>query len=171
METLGRFGLDPVLFAAQLVNFIVIGYVLWRFLLKPLLATMKKRSEAISKGLADAEQAKRELADAAKESDKIVGEAYTRAAVILDKARAEAVLARAAVEDRARRDAERILVESRSRLELERREAERAVQALALELSGRILEQVVSSLFSGEEKTRIVERGFERIRTLEPTRR
>ena len=40
-ETLGRFGIDPILLAGQILNFLIIGWILYRFLLKPLQANMK----------------------------------------------------------------------------------------------------------------------------------
>jgi F-type H+-transporting ATPase subunit b len=166
METLGRFGLDPVLFIAQLVNFLIIAYVLYRFLLKPMLANLKTRGEKIAKGLQDAEEARRALKDAEKEREKIIGSAHTEAARILELTRTEGQRLRAESVEKAREEAERVIEESRGRIALERREAERAVQGLALELSARILDQVVASLFTPEEKARIMARGLEQIRRL-----
>jgi len=48
-------------------------------------------------------------------------------------------------------------------MELERRDMERAIQGLSLELSGRILESAMEGLFSDDEKARIVARGMQRI--------
>ncbi len=166
MEALGRFGLDPVQLAAQLVNFLIIAFLLWRFLLKPLLATMDARKAKIAKGLDDAEKARQELAAASAERDRIVGEAYKQAAAIIESTRAEGERLRAQAAEQAGRDAERILAHARESAELERREAEGAVRELSLELAGRVLDRVVATLFSGEEKRRIVSRGLEQIRRL-----
>jgi F0F1-type ATP synthase membrane subunit b/b' len=54
METLGQFGLKPILFVAQVVNFLIIAWVLNRFLIRPLMANMKARREKIAQGLEDA---------------------------------------------------------------------------------------------------------------------
>jgi F-type H+-transporting ATPase subunit b len=164
METLGRFGLDPILLAAQVVNFLIIAFVLYRFLLRPLLATMKARREKIAQGLEDAEKARGALAEAAKEREKIIQEASAQAFRMLEGARGEAERLRAAALDKAGKDAERLIEESRDRIALERQEMEKAVQGLSLELSGKILETVVGELFSEEEKARILARGIERIR-------
>jgi F-type H+-transporting ATPase subunit b len=164
METLGRFGLDPVLLAAQIVNFLIIAWVINRFLLRPLMATLKKRREKIAQGLADAEKARRALEDAAKEKEKVLQEASAEAYRILEGARDEAERLRAASLERAGKDAQRLIDEARGLLALERQEMEKAVQGLSLQLSGRILESVMEGLFSDEEKARITARGIERIR-------
>jgi F-type H+-transporting ATPase subunit b len=163
MESLGKLGLDPFHLAAQIVNFLIIGWIIYRFLLKPLLATMKARREKIAEGLADAERAKSALDDAARERDRILQEASAEAFRLLQNARDEAERLRAASLERAGRDAERMIEEARGVMALERQDMEKSVQGLSLRLSGRILERVVQGLFSEEERAGIVARGVERI--------
>jgi F-type H+-transporting ATPase subunit b len=163
MESLGKLGLDLFHLAAQVVNFLIIGWVIYRFLLKPLLATMQARREKIAEGLADAERAKAALDDAARERDRILQEASAEAFRLLQNAREEAERLRAASLERAGHDAERMVEEARGVMALERQDMEKAVQGLSLRLSGRILEKVVQGLFSEEERAGIVARGVERI--------
>ena len=163
MENLGKLGLDPWHLAAQVVNFLIIGWVIYRFLLKPLLATMKARQEKIAEGLADADRAKSALDEAARERDRILQDASAEAFRLLQNARDEAERLRAALLERAGHDAERMIEEARGVLALERQDMEKAVQGLSLRLSGKILEKVVQGLFSEEERAGIVARGVERI--------
>jgi F-type H+-transporting ATPase subunit b len=163
MDTLGRFGLDPLQFAAQVVNFLIIAWVINRFLLRPLMANMKARREKIAQGLADADKARAALEDAARERDRILQDASTEAFRLLQNARDEAERLRAAALERAGHDAERMIEEARGIMALERQDMEKAVQGLSLRLSGRILEKVVQGLFNEEERARIVARGIERI--------
>jgi len=163
MGTLGKFGLDPIILAAQVVNFLIIAWILNRFLIRPLMANMKARREKIALGLEDAEKARKALEDAAKERDTILQDASAEAFRLLQNARDEAERLRAAALERAGADAERLIVEARGVMDLERQYMEQAVQSLSLQLSGKILENVVEGLFSDEEKRRIVARGIERI--------
>jgi len=163
-DTLGAFGINPILLAGQIINFLVIGWVLYRFLLKPLQANMKARSEKIARGLKDAEQARAALDDAGKERERVLAEAYAQSSRVLERARDEAERLRTAALERARADAQRVIEEARGLVALERQEMERAMQGLSIQLSGRILESVVTDLFSEEEKARIVAEGMRRIR-------
>ena len=163
MDVLGKFHLELVPFLAQLVNFLIIAFVLWRFLVRPLMATMKTRREAIAKGLADAEQARAALAEADAEKAKILQAASAEAYQLLENARQEAERVREAALARAGKDAERLIEEARGLIELERKAMERDVQGLSLQLSGRILERAVRDLFSDDEKARVVSRGLELI--------
>jgi len=166
MEIIGRFGLNPVLLVAQIVNFLIIGYVLWRLALRPLVRTMDARKAKISQGLEDAEKARRALENAEKERERIRDEAHREASRILANTRVEAEKLREGELRKAREDAERMIAEAHEQIALERREMETEVRRLALDLSGSILNSVVASLFSEEEKGRIMSRGVERIRTL-----
>ena len=163
-DTLGAFGINPWLLAGQIINFLVIGWVLYRFLLKPLQANMKARSEKIARGLQDAEKARLALEDAGKERERVLADAYAQATRILERARDEAERLRAGVLERAGADAERMIAEARDLMDLERQEMERDVQGLSIQLSGKILESVVTGLFSEDEKARIVAEGMRRIR-------
>lgn len=163
MESLGKLGLDPIHLAAQVVNFLIIGWIIYRFLLKRLLSTMNERREKIAQGLADSDKARQALVEAAHERDKILQEASAESFRILQNARDESERLRAAALERAGHDAERMIEEARGVMALERRDMEKAVQGLSLRLSGRILEKVVADLFGEEERSRIVARGLERI--------
>ena len=163
-DTLGAFGINPWLLAGQIVNFLVIGWVLYRFLLQPLQANMKARSEKIARGLEDATKARAALEEAAQERERVLAEAYAQSSRILERARDEAERLRAAALERVGADAERMIAEARGVMALERQEMERAMQGLSIRLSGKILESVVTDLFSEEEKTRIVAEGMKRIR-------
>jgi F-type H+-transporting ATPase subunit b len=163
MDVLGRFHLELVPFIAQLVNFLIIAFILWRFLIRPLLATMRERQEKISQGITDAEKARRALNEADAERDRILQQASAEAYQLLVNARAEAERLRAAALERAAQDAERLIAEARGNIALERQAMERDVRELSLQLSGRILETAVRGLFTDEEKTRVVSRGLELI--------
>lgn len=163
MGALGQFHLDWIQFAAQLFNFLVIAWIINRFLLRPLMANMKARREKIAQGLADAEKARVALEDAAREREHVLQQASAEAYKLLQNARDEAERLRAAELVRAGKDAQRLIEEARGVMALERAEMEKAVQVLSLQLSGRILESAVEGLFNEEEKARILSRGLERI--------
>jgi hypothetical protein len=58
---IGTLGLNRDLFFAQLFNFAVVFFVMWRWVYKPLVKAMDERSATIAKGLSDAEAATKAL--------------------------------------------------------------------------------------------------------------
>ena len=61
MEILNNFGFEPILFFAQIVNFLIIYLVLKKFLYKPLLKVLNDRKHKIEEGLKSAEESNRLL--------------------------------------------------------------------------------------------------------------
>ena len=101
MQIFERFGLDIRFLIAQIVNFCIVAFLLYRFAFKPVLATIEERQKKISDGLQYAEDMKAKLADAEKthaatlqkaqqEAQSILGEARETAKLYLDKQAEEA---------------------------------------------------------------------------------
>lgn len=141
---LGKLGVDVRLLIAQGVNFIIVLLVLSRFVFRPLLTTMRKRSERIAQGLSDADRIDREKEAFAAWNRKQKQEARKEAATILMKAEEEArhrrdALLRAAeaeaeaMHDRATEEAERL---RREALE----SAQRDVGSLVVAVAERVLD-------------------------------
>lgn len=86
-ELAGRFGLRTSSFLAQIVNFAIVSYVLYRFAVKPILATMDERQQKIADGLQFAEEAKSRLAESEKKQAQVIQEAQADAQRILKEAR------------------------------------------------------------------------------------
>jgi F-type H+-transporting ATPase subunit b len=143
MAFFGAFGVDLFKLAFQIVNFLLILYLLNRFLFKRVLALLDERQERISKGLEDAEAAARdrELARAEREAalDGARKEAQTmiaRATKIAEDSRAEIVAA-------ARAEAEKVTTRATEEITAEKQRAiaelRSQVADLALDAAGRLV--------------------------------
>ena len=62
------FGISWPFFLAQVLNFSVVGFVLWKFAFKPVIATLDERQKKISDGLKYAEEMKAKLEAVQQES-------------------------------------------------------------------------------------------------------
>lgn len=63
-ELIEKFGIEPTLLLAQILNFGIVLFVLWKFAYKPLLKVMRERREKIEKSLADAKAIEEKLVHA-----------------------------------------------------------------------------------------------------------
>lgn len=117
---LATLGLNPKLLAAQLINFGVVLFVLWRWVYKPLLALLDRRTQTVAKGLEQAERAKTQLAEADAQKSHMVRAAHTEAQDILRQARERAEHERQAIVQQTKTDLERQLQEARERLKQEK---------------------------------------------------
>jgi len=146
-------------FIAEIVAFLIILAVLYKYVVPPLQASVKQRQTVIAQGLEDSREAKERLSEAEAEADKVLAEARAEAArtreagsrtrqEMIDAARDEARLAAEAV---TRQAEERIAVQHRQVLAELRGE----VGKLAIDLASRI---VGESLTDEQMQRRVVDR-------------
>ena len=86
LQILGKIGFDWQLALANLVNFLVVFWVLKKFVFKPVSETINKRQQAIDKSLAGAEEARHEMESVRERSEVILRQAREKAAVLLNDA-------------------------------------------------------------------------------------
>lgn len=81
------FGISWPFFLAQVLNFSVVAFVLWKFAFKPVLATLDERQKKIADGLKYAEEMKVKLDATQVETAAILKKASGEASRIIDEAR------------------------------------------------------------------------------------
>jgi F-type H+-transporting ATPase subunit b len=82
-----RFGLEPKYIVMQVISFLIVLFVLYKFGIKPVTATMEERNRKIEAGIKHAEEMQVKLAAAQEESAVIVRKANLEASRIVDDAR------------------------------------------------------------------------------------
>jgi len=88
-EVLGKLGFDWKVALANLVNFLIIYYLLRNVVFKKLGNAIKERQEKIKQGLDDAEKAKQSLLDASQRKEELIKEAYQNSQEIIGNAKEE----------------------------------------------------------------------------------
>lgn len=166
MEILSEFGFDPKLSIAQIVNFLILAYLFKRFLYKPLLGAVKKREEEIKRGLASAEKAEKALISAEGRKDEIVNRAAKEAEAIINESRKSAQQEGERILLETKLESERLIKNAKEQANLEKEAIEKQISSIAIEASQKILNTVISELFSDKEKDDILKRSLEKIKSL-----
>lgn len=84
---IAKFGIEPKYIVMQVVSFLILFGVLYKFGIKPTIATMEERNKKIGDGLKHAEEMQAKLAAAAQESAAIIKAAQLEAQKSIDEAR------------------------------------------------------------------------------------
>lgn len=85
MEILNQFGVQPILLAAQVVNFLILLFILKRFLYKPLLKVLDQRKKNIEDSLKNAEEIEKRLLETHEQCEKIIAKTLQESQKILDE--------------------------------------------------------------------------------------
>lgn len=130
-------------FFAEVFAFLVILFVLGRYVLPPLRKAMNERQGIIDQQIADADAAKASLAEAQAEYQRALAEARTEATKIRDSARADAIRIADEVRAAAQEESARIVARGEEQLANQRRTVVRELRAeigtLAVDLAGKIV--------------------------------
>jgi F-type H+-transporting ATPase subunit b len=137
------FGVDGPKLLFQVINFLLLLFLLNRFLFKPVLKLLDEREQRIRKGLEDAEAAAhdRELAKAEREA--AMDEARKEAQAMIARATKIADDSRAEILAEAKEQSEKITIRARDEITAEKERAMAELRAtvadLALEAAGKLV--------------------------------
>src|SRR3989344_3734981 len=87
MEILKNFGVQPVLLVAQIVNFLIILFILRKFFFGPITKVLEDRRQKIEEGLKNAETIERKLEETEEKTAKILEDAANQAKQVIDGAK------------------------------------------------------------------------------------
>jgi F-type H+-transporting ATPase subunit b len=157
MAFFGAFGVDVFKLAFQIINFLLILYLLNRFLFRRVLALLDERQARINKGLEDAEAAARDRELARAEREAALDEARKEAQTMIARATKIAEESRAEIVAAARAEAEKVAAKATEEITAEKQrtiaELRSQVADLALEAAGRL----VGSEMNAPTQRRLVE--------------
>ena len=151
------FSVDVWKLAFQIVNFLILLYLLNRFLFKPVLARLDERNSKIGKGLEDAEAAARDRELARAEREAAVEEARKEAAEMVARANKMAEDTRKEILDEARSQAEKATERAREEINAEKERAMAELRAQVADLALDAAAKLVRSDMNATTQRRLVE--------------
>lgn len=151
------FGVDVFKLGFQIVNFLILLYLLNRFLFKPGLRRIDERQSRLSQGLEDAAAAARDRELARAERDAALAEARQESEALVQRAAKTAEATSAEILAAAKASAEQLTVRARDEIAAEKERALAEIRAevadLALDAAGKL----VGSEMDGPTQRRLVE--------------
>lgn len=160
MDILTNFGVKPILLAAQIVNFLILLYLLKRFMYKPLLKVLEKRKEKIAESLKNAEEIEKRLVEISEEKEKKLLVAGRQAQQIIEEAGKGAQEIIREAQQKANLEIEKIAERSRKKLAGEQERMEAEMQAHLADLVVKTLEKVTDKVLTSQDQRALVEKSI-----------
>jgi len=137
-ELIKTFHIETNLLLAQMINFVIVLLVLYKFAYKPILKILNERTEKIEKGLKDSDAATKKLEKISLEEKEVLAKAKKEAQEILKKAEGTAKINRETSITETKQEAEKLLENTKEQIE---REKERIMS----EIKGEVAQLVVAA--------------------------
>ncbi|HZZ51915.1 MAG TPA: F0F1 ATP synthase subunit B [Pseudonocardia sp.] len=141
-------------FIAELVAFLIILFVLWKYVVPPLSKSLQDRQDMVRKQVEDSEEASRKLKAAEERYDQALAEARTEAAKIRDTARADGERIREEMREQANAEVERIRHRGDEQLSTQREQVVRQLRGELGGLATQLAEQLVGHELADDDRKR-----------------
>lgn len=163
-EFIKIFGLNPTLILAQIVNFLIIFYLLKRFLYKQIMAVLKKRKDAIEEGLKQTEDARLLMEKTAKKEKEILKEGREEVQKLINEAKKQNEAFLAEAEAKAKIKEQYILDEARKQITLEVNQAQETISKKVVSMALEMLQKSKTALFNEEDQKLAMKHALQEIK-------
>lgn len=164
MEFLKSLGFDPIMLGAQILNFLIIFYLLKRFLYKPVMDMVKKREDKITEGLKQAQEASQTLENALLMEKKILSKAQNESQKLIEDAKLQAQELSNQMEEHAKAQTQKLIADAHFQIQQETAQVERRLSEKTSLLAREILAKSLSGIFSQGEQKKVVEKALKNIK-------
>ena len=161
MEALVKtFHIDAGLLLAQLVNFIIVLLVLYKFAYKPILKVLNDRTDKVEKGIKDAESAQVKLAEMEKKEKEVLLKAKEEAQKIIQQAEKTAMANVQELEIKAKEQSEKTLAEAKKQIEQEKNKAVKEAKSEIANLVMSATEKIIGEKIDSNKDKELIEKAI-----------
>jgi F-type H+-transporting ATPase subunit b len=157
MELLTKLGIDWRLLIAQLINFLILLFILYRFLYKPVINLLDNRKEKIEKGLRDAKQLGAELEKTKELQAAEIKKAKQEAMTIIKEAQKTAEASSQETKAKTKAEVEKLITAAKDQIIQEKEKMFLEIKAEAAALVISVAEKVVGKTFDAKMQQKLIE--------------
>lgn len=141
----------------HVVNFLILLFVLQRFLYKPVLKMLDERAARVRQSMEQAEEVRRRSQEAETERTRLLDETRRESAEMVNRALAEAEQIRGNARRQAQEEAQRIISRAEQEAAAGRQQAEQELRAYVADLAILAAERVISRNMDSQANRQLVQ--------------
>jgi F-type H+-transporting ATPase subunit b len=164
MKIFSAFGLDIKILIAQLINFAILFFVLWKFAYKPMFKILDDRKKKIEDGIENAAKAEEKLREISEEEKKVLVEAKKEAAKILDEARVMAEESRKRNIEKTKEEIGQLINQEKENMRQEKAEILKSINREVADLVMITVEKVIEEKMSGAKDEELIKKAISKLK-------
>jgi len=153
-----QLGIEPNLLLAQIVNFLIIFFVLSKLLYKPILGMLEKRKKEIAAGLALTEKMREEEEKMNLRKEKLLEEARLEARNIVEAGKKEADAQAKEIIETAHTQVQEMIVKGKDDVAALRASMEKDVRKAAVDIAEAMTKQLLSQVLSAGDQHKLIQK-------------
>lgn len=164
MGIIEQFGINGWLLSAQVVNFLILLFILKRFFYKPLLKVLEERKQKIAQSMKNAEEIEKTLAKTEEDREKRLEKASAEAKKILEDAQVFATGLIEEARSKAADDIAEMFKKGQTAIEAERERLHQEIRSEIADIVGIALEKVTDKALTAKEQKVLIEKSVKEIK-------
>jgi len=153
----GGLGINALGFLSQLISFIIVFWILWKWAFPLITKTLEQRQTVIREGIENAEKAKRDLAEAKAGAERILADARVKGQETIERAQKAAQQEEKRIIEEAHARAEQVAQQQIARIQQEANRARIELSRMVVDLSIGAAGKVVGRTVDSRDNRRLVE--------------
>ncbi len=165
MEILNQFGINPILLAAQVVNFLILLFILKKFLYGPILKVLETRKKTIEQSLKSAEEIERRLKEigereaeailkSAREGEKIIKQAGEYGNEIMADARVQV-----------QKIVDKTAKQTQLQFMRDKQDFEQSLRENVIDLVTTLVQKITNKILNDKDRKKIIEESIKSLRS------
>ncbi|PIR04144.1 MAG: ATP synthase F0 subunit B [Candidatus Magasanikbacteria bacterium CG11_big_fil_rev_8_21_14_0_20_39_34] len=143
LETLGKIGFEWHMGLFNLINFLVVFWLLKKFAFKPIMKVIDERQSKMTEGMENYEKSKTDLQMAEKKAQDIIDNAKVEANKIVENSHQQAVGAGEQMKKKAKEEIELLIAQAKKNIEIDRADMRDALRRETIELVVLAVEKII----------------------------
>ncbi len=152
MEILKNFGVQPVLLAAQIVNFLLILFILRKFFFGPISKVLEDRRQKIEESLNNAELIEKKLQETEEKTSQMLQNASEEAKKVIDSAKEESQRLNTQAQIESRKTLEDAIINSQEQIKIQKAEMKLEIEGETVTLVALVVKKLLGRSLKPEEK-------------------
>ena len=164
MDILKDFGVEPLLLLAQIINFIILLYILKRFLYKPILKVLEERKKRIETSMKQADDMQNRFDESTKKQEELLNKGREEATRIVEEAKQEARALSTLIQAETKQNIQDSLKKNQESLELEQQKMVAEARGQIVDMIASATEKVVTKSLKESDKERLIQQSIKDIK-------
>lgn len=156
MELLNALGLNVKILVAQLINFSILFFVLYKFGITPMIKFLNDRKDLIEKGVVDAKKAQDMIVELEEKEKATIKKTKQEALAIIEKAKDEGDKKREKIIERAKVEIEEIIKQEKSKIQIEKTETVKAIKKEISDLVITSVEKILNKVMDDNKDKKLI---------------
>lgn len=163
-SVLGTLGINGKIFLAQLINFGVILFVLWKYAFTPVAKMLQQRADKIEKSVHDAGRIETEKQEFEVWKNEAMKEARAQASAIVTQAKTEAEKNREEITAQTKADQQKLIEQTKAQIEAEKTTALKAAKAELADIITNATEKILRGKLDEKKDADLIKESLKEIK-------